>query len=368
MTTQFMAAAFIGALTAMAPIGAWAQIGPVAPTVDDVVLPESPINAGAALKFEKTTVDYGRVAEGEMVVIDFKVTNISDRDVVFRAIRPSCGCTTSGDNPTGVKAGATETIRVKLDTRGRPGYQAKAVTVETDDPAQPSYYLRFQGTVTQDVYTASPMIDFGTMNPGEEIKTSFSFFSTLEKDLSINQISVSNPAIKAVFREAKPFESGAEKGKQYFFDVTIPPTIPQGDVYFNVTVVTDWRNPIRQNFRGKLVGELEFSPKQLMAVMEAGTTAESTVTIRSRTTEPFRILEIAHNIEFDVHFEHSEEVPRRHALKATFDPKGKSGHFVGEAMVTIQFDGRETPAMLEVPIRILVRPPAKAAPNTSQGN
>lgn len=81
------------------------------------------------IKFDKTTHEFGRVIEGEIVTYGFKFENTGGSDLLITKVSTSCGCTASEYPKEPVKPGEKGVIRLTLNTSKRKGYQNKTATV-----------------------------------------------------------------------------------------------------------------------------------------------------------------------------------------------------------------------------------------------
>ncbi|WP_320053654.1 DUF1573 domain-containing protein [uncultured Acetobacteroides sp.] len=99
------------------------------------------------IKFDRTTYDFGEVAEGKAVVYEYGFKNLGKRDLIIRKIGTSCGCTTGAPSGTIIKPGESGSIKVSFGTSGYSNRQGKTITVITNDPKNPSVVLRLTGNV-----------------------------------------------------------------------------------------------------------------------------------------------------------------------------------------------------------------------------
>lgn len=77
--------------------------------------------AQALLKFDKDTVDFGTLNEGDTVKYDFWFTNVGNANLSIKQAWPSCGCThptyTQGD----IKPGERGVLKVEFRSAGFGG-------------------------------------------------------------------------------------------------------------------------------------------------------------------------------------------------------------------------------------------------------
>ncbi|GAB4405971.1 MAG: hypothetical protein OHK0039_07330 [Bacteroidia bacterium] len=93
--------------------------------------------AQEAIKFEKTTHEFGELQQGDDATYTFRFTNTSAEPVKLTNVRASCGCTTPTWTREAVAPGATGEILVKYSTVNRPGPFTKTVSVTYDSVARP---------------------------------------------------------------------------------------------------------------------------------------------------------------------------------------------------------------------------------------
>lgn len=101
----------------------------------------------ATIEFDKTVFDFGVANEGDIVDVEFTVTNSGNTDLVISRATPSCGCTVPEWPKAPIKPGASEKVVAKFNTTGKPGVANKAITLFTNT-AKGREVLRIKGTVT----------------------------------------------------------------------------------------------------------------------------------------------------------------------------------------------------------------------------
>ena len=84
-----------------------------------------------------TLYDFGTVAEGEQVQYSFRFKNTGNSPLIIADAHASCGCTVPEKPEQPVLPGQTGFIKVKFDSKGRPGKAHKTVTVTSN--AQPEF-------------------------------------------------------------------------------------------------------------------------------------------------------------------------------------------------------------------------------------
>ncbi|WP_298778137.1 DUF1573 domain-containing protein [uncultured Polaribacter sp.] len=79
-------------------------------------------------KFEKETIDYGKIAKGSERERTFVFTNIGDQPLIIKNIKSSCGCTIPEKPKEPVMPGAEGKIKVSYNTNRLGGF-SKSITI-----------------------------------------------------------------------------------------------------------------------------------------------------------------------------------------------------------------------------------------------
>jgi hypothetical protein len=79
-------------------------------------------------KFEKETIDYGKISKGANGVRTFVFTNIGDQPLIISKIQSTCGCTVPKKPEKPIMPGEKGEIEVSYDTK-RPGGFSKSISI-----------------------------------------------------------------------------------------------------------------------------------------------------------------------------------------------------------------------------------------------
>jgi hypothetical protein len=93
------------------------------------------------LSFTETQHDFGKVKEGQVVDYTFKFKNTGKRVLEVKNVSTSCGCTVALISSKILKPGEEGTLRVELDTKDREGKMNRNVTIQSNDPKEPTKAL-----------------------------------------------------------------------------------------------------------------------------------------------------------------------------------------------------------------------------------
>jgi hypothetical protein len=95
---------------------------------------------------DSSSYDFGTVQEGEVVEHSFRFRNDGEYPLILSNITSSCGCTTPEWPKEPIASNATSNIKVRFDTRNKPGPQVKTITVYAN--TEPAFSeLRLRGIV-----------------------------------------------------------------------------------------------------------------------------------------------------------------------------------------------------------------------------
>lgn len=103
--------------------------------------------SGPVMTFEKSEIDYGKIAQGADPLRKFKFKNTGTEPLVIKNARGSCGCTVPNYKKEPVMPGETSEIEVRYDTQ-RVGEFTKTITIESNEGDQPRI-LTIRGTVNE---------------------------------------------------------------------------------------------------------------------------------------------------------------------------------------------------------------------------
>ncbi len=86
------------------------------------------------ISFDRSTHDFGTIAQGDTVTTNFVMTNGGKSDLIIYKTKASCGCTASEPEKTLLKPGEKTNLKVTFNSVGKSGQHAKSVTVYSNDP------------------------------------------------------------------------------------------------------------------------------------------------------------------------------------------------------------------------------------------
>lgn len=110
-------------------------------TISGNVVAGEQSGAVPTIYFPDTQHDFGKVSEGQKVNYTFRFVNKGQSELLIKDVKSSCGCTAALVSSNVIKPGQEGTIKVEFDTKNRSGKNSKTVTVQSNDPKDPTKIL-----------------------------------------------------------------------------------------------------------------------------------------------------------------------------------------------------------------------------------
>ena len=99
-----------------------------------------------SIQVKELVYDFGEVFEGAEVKHEFTVKNIGTAVLNIANVKPDCGCTVVRYDAA-IPAGGEGKMTMKVNLRHNQGKVSKAVTIQSDDPRDPTLVVRMNGVV-----------------------------------------------------------------------------------------------------------------------------------------------------------------------------------------------------------------------------
>lgn len=107
--------------------------------------------AHAQLVWDKTEIELHPKVGDKEAVAQFPYQNKGTKPITIKNVRSSCGCTVASLKKNDVAPGEKGEITATFTIGNRTGTQVKAVSVETDDPAQAMLNLQMKIVIPQEI-------------------------------------------------------------------------------------------------------------------------------------------------------------------------------------------------------------------------
>jgi len=177
------------------------------------------------LAISEPVKDFGTVAKGDKLDWSFVIKNSGTSDLEIIAARPACGCTVA-DFDKLIKPGQTGKVSAHVDTASFTGPIAKGITLETNDPANPTAQITIHAIVKP--YVEAHPAGFVRYNllQGDAEKQSVTLYSEEPETFEIVKVEVPGDWVKVEYTKIEdPSQIVATVGRkgqnQYRVDVTV---------------------------------------------------------------------------------------------------------------------------------------------------
>ena len=134
--------------TAATPLRAQIRIVPRA-KLDSLAHPAT-AEGGSAMRFERTTIDAGRIGEDDTPAgYTFRWRNTGDKPLVVTRVQTTCGCAVATWDRQPVSPDGEAAVKVTYHPKGHPGVFDRRIFVYTQlSKNEPTAILNLRGTVT----------------------------------------------------------------------------------------------------------------------------------------------------------------------------------------------------------------------------
>lgn len=183
----------------------------------------------------ETLYDFGERENSGTVEHDYVLRNEGTLSLEIRNVRASCGCTAVRSSHDVLPPGGEGTIHARFDLRGRSGPQLKTITVECNDPKQPSFVLQLKGTAVQALRAVPASLFFGRLGRGAVRERTFDILST-KGPFEVLETRVDSPYMTVTALPQPPDPNMRS------FRLVLADELPQGVLQGNVVIRTDAPN------------------------------------------------------------------------------------------------------------------------------
>lgn len=121
------------------------------------------------ISFEKQVYEFGKIYVGDLVTYKFKFQNEGKRELIINSVKTSCGCTAALVSKDKLLSNERGEIEVKFNPGKFVGKVSKTVTVNSNDPENPTYKLTIAGEIIEEVIVNPRRINFGSGRKGDSV-------------------------------------------------------------------------------------------------------------------------------------------------------------------------------------------------------
>jgi hypothetical protein len=193
--------------------------------------------------------DFGERDNEEKVEHNFVVKNAGDEVLNITDVKTTCGCTVAKPSVNSLAPGEETTIGVTFNLKNKQGVQNKKITVLTNDPESPQYYLELKGTALTLIMMEPTMLNFGRIADNEPHSLPITIRTTKEGyTFELKDVKIEGAApIQTVIETVTP-------GKEYKVVATTNPNLVPGPLTGSIAIATS--EPSRPMLQAKVFGHV----------------------------------------------------------------------------------------------------------------
>lgn len=301
-------------------------------------------------------IDLGKVPQGAVKNVVFKLKNEGTAPLMIRAARPTCGCTVA-DFDKEIAPGNTGEVRATLDTSGFRGPIAKSILVASNDPVNPTVALAIKADVRPflAVYPRS-ILRFNVLQNQEAVQKVTVAGTERSGSYKLTGAKAESSDFSVDIRKLDEKELLTEAGQpQYEVSVRLKKGVAPGPISTNVYLSTNSKEQpqIKLQVIGVVRALLRVSPPQLQfgAVAAKLGPARNLVVVSGKGGGDIHITDASiDDPAFDLETTTVED-GKRYQIEVRVKKDAKPG--VRNAKLTIQTDNSEV-LSLEVPVRAAI--------------
>jgi len=293
------------------------------------------------------TFNFGEMESSTDVEHVFVLKNEGDLSLEIRQVRPSCGCTVASLSQNTIPPGGQTELTTRLSLRGRQGAQHKTISVESNDPNQPTLVLSLEGTAVEEIRVRPNQLFFGRITTDSIVTGAVEITVQSMNAVKITRTS-SNTSNLTVTTESSP------DGRLARVLIGTQPPLPRGMLRGNVHIETDHPKYPAMDVAVSafVVGDITFAPEELSVLEAVGQPANRYILVQSETGKKFKITKVEVPLPSMTYDIRPVETGGYHVelgnLPATRDVEGKS--------IRIQTDLQDVPDIV-IPFRFIPAPP-----------
>lgn len=196
--------------------------------------PPAPQQAGSPhMQLSAQEWNFGQMWQGPPLVFELTIKNVGDAALIISDVKPSCGCTVVTKPKSPLAPGESDVMTISYDSRKQQGAVSKTVTITTNDPVQPSFVFKIEGSVLP-LFTAKPSqsLTFGALYPDSHETRSVEITNNYPEKMALKVKEGQNfAAYNVELKELEP-------GMRYELTATTRPPLSRGMVRAQVQLLT----------------------------------------------------------------------------------------------------------------------------------
>lgn len=271
--------------------------------------------------------DFGKILGGNKIKHTFTIKNIGRQPLKIISVKGTCTCTASILSQDKILPGKTGDVMAVFTVPYGNKRVRESLHVFTDDPVQNTLTLTLKGEAFTPLRAFPTQLDFGSQGlPQKSLTKNISLH--IKEGVRIRGVRTDSEHLTATLK--------TKNGIRYI-EVQLLPTIPVGKFSHHLLVdYTYNEKQARHKFLafGKVLGELKVSPTHLfLGVIKETSDVSTTITISSRSTNPFRITSVESDTKDVIPTVKEGESETDYQVIMTLSPKVKPGELTGDVII-----------------------------------
>ncbi len=353
-----------------------AQLGPVpAGPEDDAPAATTGPQARAEFVLETLEVDFGSISDELPVQRKVKFTNNGGKTLTISSVHAGCGCTQPKLDKMVYAPGEAGTIDVQYNPAHKRGFQQTTITVNSDDPVNPTRTIAVKSNVQPVVYTDPMSITFNQVRKNTGAMSNFKIVSRI-KDFQVTGITSSNANVEAKAGEGKAIKlpDGAD-AIEVPVEVILKKEAPVGMAQGTLTIRTNSeKHLLSQQVFGQVTGDVVVTPSNLpMGLINTGAAIKQQLKVSTRDNQPgFTIAKVVctsapgmAKVELQAAVKDDPgsppNGPKSYLIEITGIAPAQAAALQGEVQITTNIPGEE---LIKVNYYGSVRAPVQNSPGT----
>jgi len=327
---------------------------PAVPVPPGAALPppaQAEASAAPKLQFETPVYDFGKAKSGELVKHIFVFTNIGAATLDITAVRPGCGCTTTGEWTRKVEPGKTGSIPIQVNTANFNGPVTKVVSVDSNDKTQTPFTLQIKGTIWKPI-DVNPQ--FAVLNIPADAPSGAStivrIVNNTDEPITLSAPESNNRSFVAEIKATQP-------GKEFQLTISALPPLPPGNTQGQITIKTSSTNApvLTVTAWANVQPAITIGPTQIaLPPGPLATKSIPSIRIENHGTNALQLTDAAVNAK-DVDVQITESQPGRLYTATLTFPQGFEIAQGQQVEFTVKSNHPQYP-VLKIPVTQMARP------------
>ena len=248
----------------------------------------------ASIHFQEPIFDFGSVYQGDDVTHAFKFQNAGNDTLKISQVQASCGCSKAEASAKEIAPGELGEIEVTFLTAGYEGQQTKIISVQSNDPLNPTTELKLMGNVKLEVEIKPRYLSFEDIPKHTQVTKQFEIIQRGEQEVLVDEVTIDKNYLKIDSVEKK----GSGKNI-YVATVTLNKDAPIGNFWGRIEVSTNLKRQkkILVGVQGNILGNIKLSPEHLTLKVSPGTNRAFPVVL-STQGDNFQVLKVESSIKY----------------------------------------------------------------------